>query len=320
MSSSSTVERIDELEVISSSEDEYLLGMNLTIYSLGFDMLHMLITTMKAIRPSNSNEEDYLSNTVVQWTYSAQGLHSTVAVLLSHVVRISSLEASLGNHSHSDVYPALKYSSVEVMNMARILLGFYSPSVQIETLLLVCQHVKQSQDRVILPRALDFMRTLIMKLCSNIEKYKDCDIAVHDMKVMQQISQLLEIFLLELYDEFRVDDDEEISPLPKDVGVFMSMTETYSAVFAILRLQKMWISRCQTEEKVVDKMALLTFGAIVEWMDDCLSKLHSFGESLARFITFCESTAESAEPPQDWHLLYLLQLALRDVIPDKCHV
>ena len=317
MSSSSTVERIDELEVISSSEDEYLLGMNLTIYSLGFDMLHMLITKMKAIRPSNSNEEDYLSNTVVQWTYSAQGLHSTVAVLLSHVVRISSLEASLGNHSHSDVYPALKYSSVEVMNMARILLGFYAPSVQIETLFLVCQHVKQSQDRVILPRALDFMRTLIMKLCSNIEKYKDCDIAVHDMKVMQQISQLLEIFLLELYDEFRVDDDEEISPLPKDVGVFMSMTETYSAVFAILRLQKMWISRCQTEEKVVDKMALLTFGAIVEWMDDCLSKLHSFGESLARFITFCESTAESAEPPQDWHLLYLLQLALRDVIPDK---
>ena len=320
MSSSSTIERMDELEVISSSEDEYLLGMNLTIYSLGFDMLHMLITKQKAIRPSNSNEEDYLSNTVVQWTYSAQGLHSTVAVLLSHVVRISSLEASLGNHSHSDVYPALKYSSVEVMNMARILLGFYSPSVQIETLLLVCQHVKQNQDRVILPRALDFSRQLIMKMYSNIEKYKDCGIAVHDMKVMQQITQLLEIFLLELYDEFDIDEDdnyEEISQLPKDVGEFMSMTETYSAVFAILRLQKMWISRCQSEEKVVDKMAQTLFGAIMEWMDDCLSKLHSFGESLKGFITFCESTAESAEPPQDWHLLYLLQLALRDVIPDK---
>jgi hypothetical protein len=193
------------------------------------------------------------------------------------------------------------------MDMARKLLGFYSPTVQIETLLLVCQNVKQNQDRVILPRALDFMRPLIMKMCSNIERHTDC-------KVMLQISQLLDIFLLDLYDEFDVDEEnnyEAISPLPKNVGEFMSMTETYSAVFAILRLQQMWISRCQTEDKVVHKMTLQTFGAIVEWMDDCLSKLHSFGESLTRFIAFCENIAE---PPQDWHLLYLLELALRDVI------
>ena len=300
---------MDELEVLSSS-DEYLLGMNLTIYSLGFDMLHLLINNATAIRPNNKETSD-ISKPIVQWVQSAKGLQSTIAVLLSHVVRLSSLEMSMADTSPSEVYPALKYSSLEVMNMTRTLLSFHSPSTQVETLLLVCQRVKYSQDRVIIPRLLDFIRPIIMNNCQNTERYADGDIVLpYDMNVMNQVSQLLDVFLLDMNNAF----DDSTSSLPKDIGEFMSSTETYAAVFAILRLHYMWISKCQAlikQEQICNEMVLGRFNKTVQWMDSWFSTLHFFGKSLSSFIAHCEA---SDDAPQDFHHLFLLRLALDDMI------
>jgi len=296
---------MDELEVLSSS-DEYLLGMNLTICSLGFDMLHILINQATVIRPNKKEPSD--SKPIVKWIQSAQGLESTVAVLLSHVVRLSSLEMSMADTSPSDVYPALKYSSLEVMNLTRALLSFYPPSTQIETLLMVCQRVKYSQDRVIIPRVLDFTRSIIINMCKNTDQYTESEVALCDIKVMNQVSQLLDVFLLDMSNTF----DDSTSSLPKDIGGFMSSTETYAAVFAILRLQYMWISKCQALiNQEQNEMVIEQFDKTVQWINGWLSELQSFSTSLSSFIAHCEG---SEDVPQDFHLLFLLRLALDDVI------
>ena len=270
ISSSSTI-RMDELEVLSSS-DEYLLGMNLTIYSLGFHMLHILINQATAIRPDNKEASD--SKPIDQWVQSAQGLEFTIAALLSHVVRLSSLEMSMADTSPSDVYPALKYSSLEVMNMTRTLLSFHPPSNQIETLLMVCQRVKYSQDRVIIPRVLDFIRPILLNMCQN------ASLSLKDIKVMNQVSQLLDVFLLDMVNAF----DDSTSSLPKDIGEFMSSTETFAAVFAILRLQYMWISKYQAlikQKQICNEMVFEQFNETFQWMNGLLSELQSFSTSLS---------------------------------------
>ena len=290
---------MDELEVLSIS-DEYLLGMNLTIYSLGFDMLHILINQATAIRPDNKETSD-ISKPIVEWVQSAKGLESTIAVLLSHVVRLSSLEMSMAGTSPSDVYPALKYSSLEVMNMTRTLLSFYLPSTQIETLFMVCQRVKYSQDRVIIPRVLDFIRPILLNMCQK------ASLSLKDIKVMNQVSQLLDTFLLDMNNAF----DDSTSSLPKDIGEFMSSTETFAAVFATLRLQYMWVTKCQALIKISNEMVIEQFDKTVQWLNGFLSNLQSFGTSLSCFIAHCEG---SEDAPQDFHHLYLLRLALDDVL------
>ena len=298
---------MDELEVLSSS-DEYFLGMNLTIYSLGFDMLHILINNATAIRPDNKEASD--SKPIDQWVQSAKGLESTIAVLLSHVVRLSSLEMSMADTSPSEVYPALKYSSLEVMNMTRTLLSFHLPSTQIETLLLVCQKVKYSQDRVIIPRVVDFSRPILMNMCQITEQYTESDAALKDIKVMSQVSQLLDVFLLDMNNAF----DDSTSSLPKDIGEFMSSTETYAAVFATLRLQYMWVTKCQAlikQDQMCNEMVLEQFNKTVQRINGWLDNLQSFGTSLSSFITHCE---DAEDAPQDFHRLYLLRLALDDVL------
>ena len=292
---------MDELEVLSSS-DEYFLGMNLTIYSLGFDMLHILINNATAIRPDNKEASD--SKPIDQWVQSAKGLESTIAVLLSHVVRLSSLEMSMAGTSPSDVYPALKYSSLEVMNMTRTLLSFYLPSTQIETLFMVCQRVKYSQDRVIIPRVLDFIRPILLNMCQK------ASLSLKDIKVMNQVSQLLDTFLLDMNNAF----DDSTSSLPKDIGEFMSSTETFAAVFATLRLQYMWVTKCQAlikQDQMCNEMVLEQFNKTVQRINGWLDNLQSFGTSLSSFITHCE---DAEDAPQDFHRLYLLRLALDDVL------
>mmetsp|Transcript_891 Transcript_891/g.1855 ORF Transcript_891/g.1855 Transcript_891/m.1855 type:complete len:643 (+) Transcript_891:543-2471(+) len=307
--SSSTMKTMDELDCLSQS-DSYLVGINFTIISLGFDMLHTLINKTPAIRPMRCRTKT--QNSIVWWAHSAQGLESTIAVLLSHVVRISSLEASRGNKSPSEVYPALKYSSFEVINMTRALLGFYKPAIQIHALSMVCKHLKTNQDGVLLPAALDFMRPIITEMCNNIQQYNDDTTAFDDIAVMQNISEVLDdTFLIDLNDIF----DESTSPLPKDVHKFMSFGETYSSIFGTMRLIRLiWISRCQAAVEnglIWDEGISICFDGIVKWMDGCLVKLQSFDSSLTRLINFWQS---SEDPPAEWHRLYLMQLALQDAL------
>ena len=59
-------------------------------------------------------------------------------------------------------------------------------------------------------------------------------------------------------------------------------------------------------------MVLEQFDKTVQWMNGLLSELKSFGTSLSSFITHCEESSDDA--PQDFHHLYLLRLALDDVL------
>eukprot|EP00578_Thalassiosira_sp_NH16_P002615 CAMPEP_0181139992 /NCGR_PEP_ID=MMETSP1071-20121207/35075_1 /TAXON_ID=35127 /ORGANISM="Thalassiosira sp., Strain NH16" /LENGTH=167 /DNA_ID=CAMNT_0023226931 /DNA_START=294 /DNA_END=797 /DNA_ORIENTATION=- len=163
-----------------------------------------------------------------------------------------------------------------------------------------------------MPQALDFMRPIIMEMCNNIGQYENDSTVIDNMAVMQKISVLLDDLLIDLDDSFG--DSTSPSPLPKDIAEFMSLTETYSSVFATLRLQRLWITRYQTTVEggtVEDDAVLGCFKGIVKWMDGCLVKLRSFAASLTRLINFWEL---SEDPPQDWHRLFLMQLALEDAL------
>lgn len=289
-------------------DDTYLIGINYTIFSLGFDLLHTLIMKAPAIKPTTCCKK--AQNPIIRWSHSAKGLESTMGVLLSNVVRIASLEASRGNKPVPKDYIPLKYSSLEVMQMARTLLGFYSPSVQIDTLSLVCQYIKTNQNRVILPKALDFMRPVLMEMCNGMGQCNDTNTAHDNMAVIQKISNLLDTFLLDLDRVF----EDSTSPLPTDIGEFMSCTEIYSSVFATIQLQRLWISRFQAtteRSRTQEDVAAERFNQIGKWMNGCLVKLELFGSSLTRLINFWEA---SEDPPEDWHRLFLLQLSLQDAL------
>ena len=131
------------------------------------------------------------------------------------------------------------------------------------------------------------------------------------MKVMNHASQLLDPFLSDMNNAFA---DDSTSSLPKDIEEFMSSTETYAAVFAILRLQHMWVTKCQAlikQDQLCNEMVLEQFNKTVQWINGCLNNLQSFGKSLSSFIAHCEG---SEDAPQDFHLLFLLRLALDDVL------
>jgi hypothetical protein len=95
----------------------------------------------------------------------------------------------------------------------------------------------------------------------------------------------------------------------------MASTETYSAVFAVMRLIRIWVAQSQSE---IVKEVMGEY--IVGWIDAALSKLHYFNFTLARLIQIWESPSprtvqhNRGNPPQDWYLLYLLQNSLRDTL------
>mmetsp|Transcript_11515 Transcript_11515/g.24539 ORF Transcript_11515/g.24539 Transcript_11515/m.24539 type:complete len:795 (-) Transcript_11515:54-2438(-) len=300
-----TMNTMDQKKVLSMS-DGYLLGVNLATFSLGFDMIQ-LFTRMPVIRPIGSWTKTQNPN--VRWAHSSEGLESTIATLLSHVMRVSYLEASAENGSPSVGNVALKYSSLELMKMTQTLLGVYKPATQIRTLSRVCQLIKTNDVRVLLPKALDFIRPIIMGMCKNIEKYNDDTIALDDMAIIQTTSGILEIFLSDVIGAF----EDSKSPLPKDVDEFMTYIETYSSVFAIMRLQRMWISRCKNVVKDMEKRPAAFFQSVVKKMDETLGKLryNSLETSLGRLIDFWE---RSEDPPMNWHRLFLMKLALQDAL------
>jgi hypothetical protein len=285
-------------------KERQLLEIDSTITSLGFDMLHTILSKTPAIRPTACHEKS--TDPVVRWAHSSHGLESTIGKLLSHVVRISSLEVTRGYKSSSDI--ALKYSSLEVMCMTRKLIRIFNPEIQIEALSIVCHALKKgSQVKCLLPRVIDFIRPLIMDMCGNTRQYNHGSIAFHDMSIMKAISSILDPFLEDLHGVF---DDLEYS-FPRDVHDFMSAMETYSAVFAIIRLQRIWSARCQATMKIetTQEGVWECFKGITGWIDCALSKLHYFDSSLTGIINILET---SEHPRHDWHLLFLMQSSLRD--------
>lgn len=303
---SSALAYMEEQGLICMS-DECLLRADAIVISLGFDFLHAIINSTAARPGVNLNHK-------AQWAHTAQGLESTVRLLLSHVVRLSSLEMSRGDRPPTEIYPMLKYSSLDVMSMTRTLVGLYKPTTQIEAISMACGSIERSDARVLVPRVLDFMRPVIMEACRNVQRYVgDNSAAIDDIRLMQKISQVLEPFLTEIFSTF----EDSASPLPKDVGEFMSSSEAFSAVFSIMGLQMRWIRCVQTEFKgsnVYDNTVLDCFDGFVKWMNQCSEKLESFGASLAQLINFWDNAdGPDAIVPVDWHVLFLMQLALKDI-------
>ena len=290
--------------MLSPGEERQHLEIDSTITSLGFDMLHTILSKTPAIRPTSCHQES--PDPVVRWAHSSQGLESTIGKLLSHVVRISLLEVTRGYTSSSDI--SLKHSSLEIMGMARTLIRIFNPTIQIEALSIVCQTLKKaSQVKCLLPRVIDFIRPLIMDMCGNTKQYNHDSIAFRDTAIMKEISSILDPFLVDLHGAF----DDLQSPLPGDVHEFMSATETYSAVFAIIRMQRIWSARCQATMKreTTQEGVWESFQWITGWIDGALSKLHYFDSSLTGIINIWET---SEHPPHDWHVLFLMQSSLRD--------
>ena len=71
-------------------------------------------------------------------------------------------------------------------------------------------------------------------------------------------------------------------------------------------------ARVMQHRSMCNEMVLEQFDKTVQWMNGLLSELKSFGTSLSSFITHCEESSDDA--PQDFHHLYLLRLALDDVL------
>ena len=205
------------------------------------------------------------------------------------------------------------------MAMIRALFNTYNNAIQIETIANICKQMKTSQVKVLLPRVIDLLRPIVNEMIGNIKQCKSDIIVGQDIPNMKLITVIMDDYIMELLDFF----DNHESPLPIDVSEFMASTETYSAVFAVMRLIRIWVAQSQSEivkevmgEYSVDGVAGLG------WIDAALSKLHYFNFTLASLIQIWESPSprtvqhNRGNPPQDWYLLYLLQNSLRDTLND----
>ena len=291
--------------------DDRLAAIGCTVVSLGFDMLHTIIGEMPAVRPLRTFTETM--NPIVKWAQSAQGLQSTIVVLLLHVTRLSSLEMSRGDRPPSEIYPALKYSSKEVLEMAQALLQFYDPSSQILAMSAACQNI-EPKDKMLLPKLLDFVRPVVMGVCKNVDQYTNKAVVMKDVAIMKECSKTLDHFLNNIDSVF----DESSAPLPRDAGEFMSNGETYTSVFANVRWTRAWIARCDAVEDYMkaDPETFHRFRRISDHMQNCLVKMRTFEQCLDRLIDFWD---KSDARPDDWHRVFLIRLALKDALeePEK---
>lgn len=285
---------------LSIKGDEYWLPGNSKIISLGLDMLSIMLRKTPAIRPTPFHEES--TNPIHRWAHSAHGLQLTIRKLLSHVVRISCLEMT-GDGSR---LLALKYPSLEVMSMTRLLIQSYSLEVQVEAVSILCKKLKdESELACLLPRVIDFIRPIVMDMCGNSEQYNRCSIVYRDINITTKISNILDPFLEDMQEA--IGDPKCL--VPRDVPVFMMATETYSAVFAVIRLLKLWNDRVQATRQRELEPGEANFQGIARWVESALSKLRYFDSCLTGLINIWEA---SSNPPHDWHMLFLLQSTLRD--------
>jgi hypothetical protein len=186
---------------------------------------------------------------------------------------------------------ALKYLSLEVMSMTRKLIQCYSPDIQVEAVLILCKELKEESEVIcLLPRVIDYMRPIVMDLCGNSEQYNHSSIALLDIKITTKISNILDPFLEDLQNAF---DDPEW-----DVHEFMIATETYSAVFAIIRLLRIWTNHVEAprQRETEPEEVLESFQRIACWVESTLSKLHYFASHLTGLINIWDA---SINPPHD---------------------
>eukprot|EP00985_Skeletonema_marinoi_P020770 scaffold12430_cov137-Skeletonema_marinoi.AAC.2 len=263
----------------------------------GFDMLQMLVNGTHFIQPAQYGT---YSNSALQRAHSSELLAQTLHTLLSLVLRISALEATMPNSSYSSV---VKYSSLQVMSLAQSLKALYITNVQVQAIAEVSQMIRDSDQGLIalLPKVLDWVRPVVMGICN---KCKDsCQNS--DLILLCEVIRVLDPILKGLEEVF-----DDSSTLPKNIPAFLSMIEAYTALFSSLRAIHTGTAPIINTTNDVAECAQL----ISEWLSQSLDRLILFKERLEKLIDLWSAGTEASSPPPGHHRCLLLHYHLEEVV------
>jgi hypothetical protein len=282
--------KMEELELLSRTENAYLVGICGKLASFGFDFLHTMITTTAAVRPTPD-----------RFSHCVQELSMTLVELLAHVVRLSGYEPPV------ELYVTRIYSSSDVMDMARSMIQLHQPEIQIQAIAMSCAFIEDTEFKPLLPRLIDFLRKIIKDIIENVELYSGSTLALADITIMQKISAFLDT---SVNDACALADNLNSS----NVDELISTSEKYAATFAMMRLEQIWLERT-SGMALDDKLDVVgTLGEqlalIIEWMNESMRKLESFYKKINVLINVW---GQSEAPPEDWHMLFLVQQSLNDL-------
>ena len=268
---------------------------------MGLDMLRMLIYDMPFIRPAQRCNQS--KNKAVRTAHSSDLLARTVHTLLSLVLRLSALEASMQDSSS-----ILECSSLQVMDLTQKLLQLYDANVQVEAIDEVSRKMRDSDKGLIalLPKVLDWLRPIIIAIC-NQRKNSISDDSQQQLVLLCEVIGVFDPILNGLEEVFGD------SPLPTDVASFFSMIEAYTSLFSSLRAMKMFRhhTTCMPSPNS-EEIARLSF--ISDWLKQASMKLECFKEQLQKLIDFWSS--EASCPPADHHRCFLLHYHLEEALID----
>lgn len=274
----------------------FLAEEDVSHVKLGLYMLEMLIYETPFIRPLQCCTHS--TNSALQRAHSSELLAHTLHTLLSLVLRISALEASMPNNFSSE----LEYSSLQVMSFSQSLLQLYSANVQVQAIAEVSQKLRNSDQGLIalLPKLLDWLRPKIKVAYDNSDSFLLCEV----MGVFDPILTGLE----EVFDDS--------TTLPKDIPAFFSMIEAYTSLFSCVRAMKMFI-RTDTAPNIIQskgsvECARLSF--ISNWLKQSLERFILFKENIEKLIDFWSAGTEISPPPPGWHRCLLLHYHLEDAV------
>ena len=149
-------------------------------------MLQILVKGTLFIRPIQRGT--VYTNIILKRAHSPGLLSQTLHALLSLVLRISALEATMPNSS------SLQYSSLKVMSLAQSLKALYSANSQVQAIATISQKIRDSDQGLIalLPKVLDWLRPVIMDICN---KCKDSN-ANPDLILLCEVIKVLNPYSL----------------------------------------------------------------------------------------------------------------------------
>ena len=255
-------------------------------------------------------------------------LKATLEALLSTALRLSMFEAVINNSPNAS---PLKFTSHQVMFTTQTLLGLYKPIMQIRVLGLLSHKMKYTYHmKVLLPRVIDWMRSVAIKICTSMKQkqmhanYQDDKVTnVGNVDVIIAITETITPF----FQDFEFTFDNTKPPLPRDVPDFMSMVETYTSLLSTFRAIKIWINCVQsiTAEDTVFNDEDASFHQIVNWVQNKEILLRGFSVLLADLLDFWSRTCSTRDtklcvrddieaPPLGWHRFFLLLYTLQEVL------
>lgn len=257
---------------------------------LGFYMLQMLTNETHFIRPAQCCTHN--TNSAYQRAHSTELLAHTLHTLLSLVLRISAMEASMLKSSS-----VLEYSSLQAITLAQKLVKLYDVNVQVQVINKVSQNMRDSDQGLIalLPKVLDWLRPVIMDVC-NKSKYNSQDVIL-----LCEVVSVFDPLLMGLEEVF-----DDSTTLPQNISTFFSMIEAYTSLLSSLRAMKTFI---HTDNK--PECERLSF--ISEWMKQALDRFILFKERLEKLIDFWSYT-ETSSPPPGHHRCLLLHYHLEEAV------